>query len=124
MQFQKKVQKKQLCKEVTNVLQGLLQLSEKSAEVLAVLMEIDLNWTPVTDNAVKDVLSTDSRKIVMESTGIAKTNITKYITPLIQRKVLYINDKGGYEVNKSLLPSYAKEVQIVFKFVLDETSTF
>ena len=124
MQFQKKVQKKQLCKEVTNVLQGLLQLSEKSAEVLAVLMEIDLNWTPVTDNAVKDVLSTDSRKIVMESTGIAKTNITKYITPLIQRKVLYINDKGGYEVNKSLLPSYAKEVQIVFKFVLDEASTF
>lgn len=124
MQFQKKVQKKQLCKEVTNVLQGLLQLSEKSAEVLAVLMEIDLNWTPVTDNAVKDVLSTDSRKIVMESTGIAKTNITKYITPLIQRKVLYLNDKGGYEVNKSLLPTYSKEVQIVFKFVLDEASTF
>ena len=87
-------------------------------------MEIDLNWTPVTDNAVKDVLSTDSRKIVMESTGIAKTNITKYITPLIQRKVLYLNDKGGYEVNKSLLPSYTKEVQIVFKFILDETSTF
>ena len=124
MQFQKKVQKKQLCKEVTNVLQGLLQLSEKSAEVLSVLMEIDLNWTPVTENAVKDVLSTDSRKIIMESTGIAKTNITKYITPLIKNNILYINDKGGYEVNKSLLPTYSKEVQVVFKFILDETATF
>ena len=118
MQFQKKIEKKQLCKEVTNVLKGMLQLSDKGAEVLSVLMELDLGWYPITDMAIKDVLSTDNRKILMESVGISKTNITKYITPLVKQGLLYTNSSGGYEVNKSILPEYSDEMQIVFKFKL------
>ena len=84
-QYAKKIQKKNLYKEFLNTLNGLLRLSDREAELLVLLMELDANWKSILESSNKDILTTDYRRVIMEKTGITKTNLAKYLNKLFYR---------------------------------------
>lgn len=105
-------------KEFLRVLNGLLELSEREKEVLGILMSIDANWKPVTENEIKNVLSTDNRRALMQETRVNKTNLTKY-TSLFKRKGILVGDKTtGYYINPMFMPKETSGI-VEIVFVLD-----
>lgn len=115
-QYRKKISKKKLYKEFVRVLNGLLQLSDREAEVLSLLMGIDAEWRPVLSvSGEKDILSTDSRKALMKETRINKNNLSRYIRTLKEKGLIAGNKETGYTVNPMFMPkSTAGIVEIIF----------
>jgi len=114
-QYRKKISKQNLYREFVRVLNGLLQLSEREAEVLSLLMGIDANWKPVLETEQKNILSTDNRKALMQETRINKNNLTKYLSTLKEKGVLVGNSVEGYYINPIFMPKETSGiVEIVF----------
>ena len=116
-QYKKKVTQKSRYIEFIKVMNGLLQLSDREAEVLSLLMKIDTEWSPVL-NESKNILSTDFRKAIMEETLINKNNLSKYIKLLKDKGLLYLNDMEGYEVTPIFMPKQTGDY-IELLFILD-----
>lgn len=113
--YLKKIPRKHLHKEFIKVLNGLLQLSPREAEVLALLMGLDENWRPVLGNEVKNILSTDNRRALMRETLISKNNLIKYINVLKEKGLLLGDSQEGYSINPMFLPKETSGiVEIVF----------
>lgn len=117
-QYRKKVSRKSLHREFIRVLNGLLQLTERESEILAILMDIDANWKPVVEAEIKDILSTDSRKAIMRETVINKNNLTKYTTMFKKKGIIAGNDKEGHYINPMFMPKATSGIVEVV-FVLD-----
>jgi hypothetical protein len=116
-QYKKKVKAKNKYREFIKVMNGLLQLSDREAEVLSLLMKLDAEWSPVL-NETKDILSTDSRKAIMGETLINKNNLSKYVKLLKDKGLLYLNDRDGYEVTPIFMPKQTGDY-IELLFILD-----
>lgn len=116
-QFKKKIKQKNKYREFIRVMNGLLQLSDREAEVLSLLMKIDNEWKPVLNEA-KDILSTDSRKAIMKETYINKNNLSKYVRILKDKGLLFLNDLGGFEVTPIFMPKETGDY-IELLFILD-----
>ena len=67
-------------------------------------MKLDAGWKPILGVNNKDILSTDHRKVIMETTGITKTNLVKYLKDFKERGLILQNSLGGYEVNNLFMP--------------------
>ncbi len=117
-QYRKKISKKHLYREFVRVLNGLLQLSDREAEVLSLLMGIDANWYPVLETEIKNILSTDSRRALMKETRINKNNLTKYLNTLKEKGLLAGNSGEGYFINPIFMPKETGGIVEVV-FVLD-----
>jgi len=115
--FRKRVKKESLYKEYVRVLNGLLQLSDREAEVFALLLQLDTEWKPVWKEN-KDILSTDMRKALMQKTLINKNNLTKYLTTLKEKGVLIMTYDGGWEVHPTFVPDIVGDLTEIV-FVLD-----
>jgi len=100
---------------------GLLQLSEREAEVLALLMQVDNDWSPVLQNDIKNILSTDSRRAIMQETYINKNNLSKYIKLLKEKGLVYETAFGGYEVSPSIMPVEKNNfIEVLFTLEIGE----
>lgn len=117
-QYRKKISKKHLYKEFVRVLNGLLQLSDREAEVLSLLMGIDANWRPVLETEKKNILSTDNRRALMEETRINKNNLTKYLNTLKEKGLLVGDADTGYSINSIFMPKQTGGI-VEIVFILD-----
>jgi hypothetical protein len=119
MNFQKKVTKTNYVREYVTVLNGLLGLTPRELEILVSMIKIDNAWVPRTPNEVKNILSTDNRRLILKDTNMGKSNFTKIINKLIAIHLLVLNTSSKYVVNELLKPQIDKQGKIEIKFVLD-----
>lgn len=117
-QYTKKIQKQNLYKEFLNILNGLLRLSDREAELLALFMQLDAEWKSILGTTNKDILSTDYRRSILETMGISKTNLAKYIRKFKNKGILVENSLGGIEVNSLFMPKETGGI-IEVTFTLD-----
>lgn len=100
----KTVSKADLYKEFLKSLNGILDLTDRELELLATLVDIDVN-TPKTPEVSKNVISTSNRKYIRKLLGITPDNLSRYIAKFKERGFLV---KGKIEdevmVNKALVP--------------------
>jgi hypothetical protein len=110
-----------LYEEFLKVMNGLLGLSQREIQILSLLIKIDLSWKPRSVNDVKNVLSTDNRRLIMKETMIKKTNLSKYIAEFKTKGLLIKNNSNGYEVLPDILPHLENNrVEVIFKLELNE----
>ena len=101
------------------VLNGLLDLTPREIDVLSTLIKIDESWVNRSTNELKNVTSTDSRRITMKENNMDKSNFTKIICKLRQMKLLIKNVDGGWVINELLKPKINKDKKIEITFILD-----
>lgn len=100
--YKKKIKNKDLYKEHINILNGLLKLTGKEAEVFSILLQISMEQKPMFGKK-QDILSTDNRRIIMGETNINKNNLSKYISVLKDKNIL-LEDDGGHYINQMFIP--------------------
>ena len=66
-------------------------------------MNLDQNWRPRMDGDFKDIISTDSRKLIIEKTKVAKSNLVNYFKDFFDKQLLVKNNQGGTEINSFLM---------------------
>ncbi len=116
--FRKKIKQKDVYKEYARILNGVLKLSDRELELFYLLLEIDDDKKPIL-NMENNILSTDTRKAIMNETRINKNNLIKYINALVEKQILIKSD-NGYELNEFFKPlvDYNKTV-INFELLID-----
>lgn len=62
-------------------------------------MQLDRAWRPKIQGDFKDITSTDNRRLLIDSTGVAKSNLVNYLRDFYKKQILIKNDEGGTEVN-------------------------
>jgi len=82
------------------------------------MLKIDDAWTPTFDDDHKDVLSTDSRKLLCKESNMNKANLSVYAKSLFEKGALIKNEEGGSEVNPILKPTPVGDI-VEFTFTLD-----
>ena len=113
--FLKHVTKQTVYKQYVKVINGLLQLSDREAELLALLLELNDNMTNSSLSLPDNILSTDNRRIIMAKTMINKNNLVKYIKSLVDKGVLTKVD-SGYKLVDIVIPKIANdELAVCFK---------
>lgn len=122
-EYRKKVSRKKLYREFVRVLNGLLQLSDREAEVLSLLMGIDATWQPILGKGTKNILSPDNRKALMRETLISKNNLTKYLQTLKDKGLLIGDSSQGFYINPMFMPKEtANIIEIVFTLDIENKS--
>lgn len=83
---------------------GILDLTARELELLATLIDIDVN-TPKLPNVSKNVISTENRKYIKKVLGITPDNLSRYIAKFKSQGIL-VSGKIEDEVvvNKALVP--------------------
>lgn len=119
--FRKTTKAKDVFKEYAKILNGILQLSNRELELFYLLLEINENTKPlVGGQSVKNVLSTDMRKLIMKETRVNKNNLVKYINTLVNKGVL-IRDEDGYTINDLFKPFFDGKVLVVnFDLIIED----
>jgi hypothetical protein len=62
-------------------------------------MQLDRAWKPRLEGDFKDITSTDNRRLIMDTTKVAKSNLVNYLKEFYEKQILIKNDNGGSEVN-------------------------
>ena len=119
MNFHKRVTQNNYIREYVMVLNGLLDLTPREIDVLSTLIKIDESWVNRSTNELKNVTSTDSRRITMKENNMDKSNFTKIIGKLRQMKLLIKNVDCGWVINELLKPKINKDKKIEITFILD-----
>ena len=108
MDFQKKVSKNNYVRECVVVLNGLLGLTPREIDILSSLIKLDSLWVPRTPIEVKNVLSTDSRRLIMKESNMNKSNFTKIVNKLTSIGLLVKSQDGKYVINELLKPTITR----------------
>lgn len=124
MNFKKKVTKNNYIRETVTVLNGLLDLTPREMDILISMIKIDISWKPRSPVEVKDVLSTDNRRLIFKDTNINKSNFTKMFNKFKSIGLLVLSSDGKYVMNELLKPTFVKDVKtgkefIEIKFILE-----
>jgi predicted transcriptional regulator len=98
--LKKKVTKEVLFREYTNILNGVLQLSPREAEVLYLLFD------------------SKTRKEILNTAHISAANLSKYLRVLKGKGLLVRNEKGKWVINDILKPNIVNN-KIELSFVLE-----
>jgi len=115
--FHKKIKKENLYKEYVQIINGLLQLSFREAEVFSLLLKLnDELANLIADTG--DILSTDIRRIVMRETRISKTNLVKYINALSAKNIIVRGANHKWHINETFVPRTIGDINEIV-FVLD-----
>ena len=119
MNFQKKVTKTNYIREYLTVLNGLIDLTPREMDVLVEMVKIDIAWIPRTPLEVKNIISTDNRRLILKETRMGKSNFTKILNKLISIKLLVLSTDNKYIINDLLKPKIDSKGKIEIRFVLD-----
>lgn len=115
--FHKRIAKENLYKEYVSIINGLLQLSFREAEVFSLLLRLNDEFANLIADT-GDLLSTDMRRIVMRETRISKTNLVKYINILAEKGILVRNSNNKWRLNDVFVPMTVGDINEIV-FVLD-----
>jgi hypothetical protein len=119
MNFQKKVTKSNYIREYVTLLNGLLDLTPREMDVLIAMIKIDIQWIPRTPTEVKNIISTDNRRLILKECNMGKSNFTKILNKLISIKLLVLSTDTKYVINELLKPKIDDKGKITVRFVLD-----
>ena len=119
----KTVSRTDLYREFLNSLNGILKLTDRELELLTTFIDIDVN-TPKLPNVRKNVISTENRKYIKRTLGIAPDNLSRYIAKFKQQGILRVG-KADDEVmvSKALIPEIIGDrvqITIILKVNKDE----
>lgn len=121
----KGVSKTDLYNEFLKSLNGILDLTDRELQLLSTFIQLDIN-TPKLPNISKNVISTENRKYIRKTLGIAPDNLSRYITKFKNQGILV---KGRVEdevmVNKALIPEVIGDrvqITIVLRLNKDEST--
>lgn len=104
MNLRKKVQKHSLYSEYVNVLNGVLQLSKREAEVFSFLLAADANGEHLNINA------RHIRSALMQSLGISESNLSLYLSTLKKLGLIVRNEDRKWVINDVVRPGGTDEV--------------
>lgn len=104
----KTVDKKDLNFEFLKALNGILGLTDRELELLAKLVELDMNYDPAQGS--KNVANTANRKLIKKELGITPDNLSRYLTKFKEKGLLQ-QGKADDElvVNRILIPEIVKD---------------
>jgi hypothetical protein len=119
MNFQKKVTKSNYIREYLTLLNGLLDLTPREMDVLIAMVKLDIEWIPRTPTEIKNIISTDNRRLILKECNMGKSNFTKVLNKLISIKLLVLSTDGKYVINELLKPKADHNNKINVRFVLD-----
>jgi len=112
-EFGKHIKKEDLYTEYVRILNSQLRLSDREAELFALLLKVDNKWEPKLGEP-KNILSTDIRRAIMRETLINKNNLSKYISVLRDKGIL-VRTEHGYEIREMFIPKPTGDLlEIVF----------
>ncbi len=111
MNLRKKVNKDNVFVNYVNILNGVLQLSKREAEVFSLM----LRFNEETDS--EDLDFSYIRKVIVDALGISEANLSRYLTTLKQKNLL-IKNGNTWLVNDTLVPDLDHDV-IEVTFTLD-----
>lgn len=116
--FNSKVSKKyKMVRQYVEIINVLLELSNREMDVLALLILIDLDWDSIRE---KDILDSTSRKYIMKETFMNKANLSRYIAILKDKKAI-VSSGEGWKINEKILPVINNnEIKVHFNLKLDE----
>ena len=121
MHFYKKIQNKNLYKTIINILNGTLELTEREKQVLYVLIQLDMAWSPTFKNDYKNILSTDSRRLIMKETNVHKANLVKYVNKFKSKGLVIKNAQDGWEINPVIVtPPVGGIVEIAYTIEIED----
>jgi hypothetical protein len=107
--YKKKISKKRFYREYVSILNGVLQLSHREADVFAALLQINAEWGTMVKQ-IGNVLSTDARRQLMKETRITKTNLARYIIVLVEKGILMQLEGDKYMLNELFVPVFIGNV--------------
>lgn len=119
MYLRKFVTKDNFTRVYITVLNGLLQLTPREIDVFSALMKIDLVWQPKMDGDLKNLMSTDNRRLIMKNANISKANLTRAVKKFISVGIIEVQPDGRYLIPELMKPIIDKENKINIHFVLD-----
>ena len=93
MNLKKIVSRNNFFKEYISVLNGMLQLSKREAEVFSFLLAADL--AGFADN----VNCKTVRKIIISQLGISKANLSKYLNTIKAKDLIVRGENGKWILN-------------------------
>jgi len=98
MNLRKKVSNASLYTEYVNILNGVLQLSNREAEVLSFILAADANGEYDNINA-KHV-----RSAIINNSGISESNLSRYLSTLKAKGLVVRAPTGKWVVNDHIRP--------------------
>jgi predicted transcriptional regulator len=115
--YYKKTKPKNKYYEFARVLNGILDLSSRQVDVLALLIQLNSEW-PEDDIENKDLLSMLSRRFILKEINMHKSNLTMYSRKLVEKRVILKDEEGRTTLNPLFIP---KEVnnKIIVDFEID-----
>lgn len=119
----KTVNKEDIYIEFLKSLNGILQMTERELELMAILIKLDVE-TPERAGFTKNVISTENRKYINRTLGITYDNLSRYIAKF-KRDGFIIKGKADDHVyvNKALIPDVIRDrvqITIVLKMKEDD----
>lgn len=119
----KSVKKDHLITEFLVSLNGILQLTERELELMAKLIQLDIEYVKLPD-INKNVANRANRKHIITTMGITKDNLSRYIKAFKEKGILVSGPaEDELSVNKALIPEVIGDrVQITIIIRINENS--
>lgn len=114
--LRKKVTKTDFISEYIKIVNGVLQLSDREAEVFSFLLNIDFA------DKKENINSRDIRDNIMLKLGLSESNLSRHLGILKERGLLVRGAKGKWVINDVVRP-VLKDGIFELKFVLDVDTT-
>lgn len=100
----KSVNKNDLVTEFLISLNGILRLTDRELELMAEFIRLDLNYNK-QPNENKNIANRANRKNIINTLGITKDNLSRYIKSFKQKGILVAGPaEDELSVNKALIP--------------------
>lgn len=100
----KTVNKDDLITEFLTSLNGILRLTDRELELMAELIRLDINYNK-RPNEHKNIANRQNRKHIIQTLGITKDNLSRYIKAFKEKGILIAGPaEDELSVNKALIP--------------------
>ena len=117
----KTVKKADLYKTFLNSLNGILGLTNRELQLLEAMVNMELSSEEHKE--WDNIVGTESRKYIHETTGIGYDNLSRYIAKFKSKGILVNDkyDKDRLNVNKALIPEIIGDrIQITVVIKIDK----
>jgi len=118
MYLRKFVTKDNYTRAYITAINGPLQLTPREIDVFSVLMKIDMAWRPKMVSDLKNLLSTDNRRLIMKEANISKANLTRAVKKFISVGIIEYTLDGRYIIPEMIRP-IINDNKINIHFILD-----
>lgn len=117
----KSVNKNDLVTEFLISLNGILRLTDRELELMAEFIRLDLNYNK-QPNENKNIANRANRKHIINTLGITKDNLSRYIKSFKQKGILVAGPaEDELSVNKALIPEIIGDrVQVTIIIRIDD----